>query len=696
MRKLVWLMALLALLAVPALADNVFTENFAGGFAGGGWTVVNNSGTGSWVDNNPGARGPFTNLSAPFAIADSDINSSAVFDTDLISPTIDCTGYIGTTLSFGSIFVKWATDHGTVAVSNDNGGTWTQIAEFTSGDADSVKLYDIAAIADDESEVKIKFHYDTGGSTFQYFWAVDNVSVDGYGTGADLIPDTADGMGNPLSTVTYTMTVVNNSGADLELDVALTGNVWDTTAPATVSAPDGALTTFDVEVTIPGDAGNGDTDAVTVTVSDEKFTDASTLTTTATFDWSLIGTSLLEVMDHAVVSDGVNLYRVGGFDFSGVGTATIEKYSDSKGTWEYLSEAPHAMVYTVAAAVLDGKIYAIAGGIDADMSPSANTFMVYDIAADTWDDALAEAPGDGTWGAALLAYGGKIYKLGGGGDPGESSDTLFSYDPAADEWTELAAMDDDREFFCAWVYGDSFYVTGGIKAPSTVLDSGEIYDVATDTWAEDEESLPAPRWAMACPAAGPLGNLQVVAAGVDDTFALVTNSYYRDVAAKGEWLELGQMATPVYRTAGAGLTPTAYVVGGSLGGFYPSNGVQTVRVPGAPDPGTYCVIDGAVYDVEATNPENVCEKCDPATSDVAWSPNDGASCDDGAFCNGEDTCSAGECVSAGDPCAETEECNEDTDECVPLSDDDTTDDDTTDDDSGDDDDDDNDDDGCGC
>ncbi|HPM77584.1 MAG TPA: SBBP repeat-containing protein [bacterium] len=129
-----------------------------------------------------------------------------------------------------------------------------------------------------------------------------------------------------------------------------------------------------------------------------------------------------------------------------------------------------------------------------------------------------------------------------------------------------------------------------------------------------------------------------------------------------------------------------------------------------------CEIDGQFYAAGATNPANVCQVCAPTISATAWSDNDGASCNDGTFCNGADTCAGGECaVHPGDPCdPNTQTCNEETDTCDALgdddddsadddaADDDATDDDATDDDATDDDDDstvlpddDDDDDGCG-
>jgi len=70
-----------------------------------------------------------------------------------------------------------------------------------------------------------------------------------------------------------------------------------------------------------------------------------------------------------------------------------------------------------------------------------------------------------------------------------------------------------------------------------------------------------------------------------------------------------------------------------------------------------CVVGPTCYGDGTTNPTNVCEICDVAASDTAWTANDGASCEDGDFCTGIDLCVGDQCVHAGDPCDPTETCD---------------------------------------
>ena len=84
-----------------------------------------------------------------------------------------------------------------------------------------------------------------------------------------------------------------------------------------------------------------------------------------------------------------------------------------------------------------------------------------------------------------------------------------------------------------------------------------------------------------------------------------------------------------------------------------------------------CLINDECIPDQAEHPTEGCKICDVATSQTAWTDNDGAACDDGLYCNGDDTCGGGTCsVHAGDPCQDnlwctgTDTCNETDDSCT--------------------------------
>jgi len=72
-------------------------------------------------------------------------------------------------------------------------------------------------------------------------------------------------------------------------------------------------------------------------------------------------------------------------------------------------------------------------------------------------------------GLALVAHGGKLYRIGGfeaRNEKGEesslwSSNSVASFDPATLQWTELATLPEPRSSFDAAVIGDHVYVVGG-------------------------------------------------------------------------------------------------------------------------------------------------------------------------------------------------------------------------------------------
>ncbi|MDH5363769.1 MAG: hypothetical protein OEW82_01175 [Dehalococcoidia bacterium] len=105
-----------ALVAVPmageAQADGevtIFSEDFESGLPGD-WTVVTTAGC-DWRDDDPGARGPWDGCSGIFMIADVNICGGVPMDTELITPSIDCSAFDTVVLEFDHYF-KFATTIG--------------------------------------------------------------------------------------------------------------------------------------------------------------------------------------------------------------------------------------------------------------------------------------------------------------------------------------------------------------------------------------------------------------------------------------------------------------------------------------------------------------------------------------------------------------------------------------------------------
>lgn len=138
------------------------------------------------------------------------------------------------------------------------------------------------------------------------------------------------------------------------------------------------------------------------------------------------------------------------------------------GTWVTLAPLNDPR-QELAAAQLDGKIYAVAG-----LAGSATANEIYDPVSDHWIfGADYPTPTDHAW---AVAFEGLLY-VGGG-----RSNRVFSYDPAADSWTELASS----AFFhggtpAAAVLGNRIVVAGGTGG-GMAGNEVEAYDSVSDGW----------------------------------------------------------------------------------------------------------------------------------------------------------------------------------------------------------------------
>ncbi|MCK5330206.1 MAG: choice-of-anchor J domain-containing protein, partial [Candidatus Marinimicrobia bacterium] len=101
-------------------------------------------------------------------------------DEWLISPQLDLTGADGTMLLFQNHYYNpySAATIGMVKYSVDDGLTWTSLDTFGSTTASAIRNgylnYDISG-ADDSTEVRIAFHYQSPGD--DYYWTVDDIIV---------------------------------------------------------------------------------------------------------------------------------------------------------------------------------------------------------------------------------------------------------------------------------------------------------------------------------------------------------------------------------------------------------------------------------------------------------------------------------------------------------------------------------------
>jgi N-acetylneuraminic acid mutarotase len=122
-----------------------------------------------------------------------------------------------------------------------------------------------------------------------------------------------------------------------------------------------------------------------------------------------------------------------------------------RGGWTTLAPMPAAR-QELSTAVLDGKIYAIAGFTGS--GDSTSNVYVYTVETNTWAEA-APLPIANNHNAAAVAAG-KLYAFGG------VSNRCFVYDPQNNQWTEAAPMRFQHANTAAvGVINNKIYVAGG-------------------------------------------------------------------------------------------------------------------------------------------------------------------------------------------------------------------------------------------
>jgi hypothetical protein len=153
------------------------------------------------------------------------------------------------------------------------------VQDGLSNPANANQLYDATGIAN--GETYLQYSCDTAiaaSKAIRFSHPTDFFQV---------TPEAAAQGGAPGASVTYTVTVFNFLGASEDFTIAATGNVWNVTVDSGITVGNNATGTFDVTVDIPGDADFGDSDTVSIDVSDSKTTHSAVLTTTASCDLAL-------------------------------------------------------------------------------------------------------------------------------------------------------------------------------------------------------------------------------------------------------------------------------------------------------------------------------------------------------------------------------------------------------------------------
>lgn len=184
--------------------------------------------------------------------------------------------------------------------------------------------------------------------------------------------------------------------------------------------------------------------------------------------------------NHGVVSDGTDIYVVGGQD-----TKTIEKFDISAGSWTTIETLSNVR-QNPATCYLNGYIY-IFGGRDGSNNVLSSAKR-YDISSGTVET-LTSYPNK-VWAAACEVVNGGIYITGGKDDSATFRDETYLYDPSNDGYSQKANLNNGRRTTSVST-ADHFYVIGGFDG--STLDTVEKYYPSSDEW-QFEKTLPQGRY----------------------------------------------------------------------------------------------------------------------------------------------------------------------------------------------------------
>ncbi len=183
-----------------------FTESFSATTIPTCWTQLDIQGSGQiWQFGTITGQSPNPALTGNYAYLNSDAyGSGSSQNVDLITPTINMSGYSSVNLQFKHYFKAWSGSSGTLSYSINNGTTWTIIQTFTATSATNPVTFNqaVAAVA---GQAAVKFKWNYLGS-FGYYWAIDDISITGTGAITLTVTPANQNVTAPAGTTPFTVT----------------------------------------------------------------------------------------------------------------------------------------------------------------------------------------------------------------------------------------------------------------------------------------------------------------------------------------------------------------------------------------------------------------------------------------------------------------------------------------------------------
>ncbi len=273
------------------------------------------------------------------------------------------------------------------------------------------------------------------------------------------------------------------------------------------------------------------------------------------------------------VLDG-KIYVIAGFNTTGASTNTVEVYNPQNNTWTSAADLPIATNHN-AAAVAAGKLYAFGG--------TSNRTFLYNPATNTWSDVAQMRFMHGNT-PAVGVINDRIYVAGGTGQGMNQSEAEF-YDPATNMWSQIASMNVPRNHTAGGVINGKFYVAGGRDSANSP-NALEVYDPQTNIWSR-LANLPTGRSGIGAGVVN--GELYVFGGELPRLFSEV--EVYNPL--NNTWISLPPMPTPRHGIFGSVIGNAIYLpAGGIQQGFGASNVNEVYTVNTATTVSAASFVDG--------------------------------------------------------------------------------------------------------
>jgi N-acetylneuraminic acid mutarotase len=231
--------------------------------------------------------------------------------------------------------------------------------------------------------------------------------------------------------------------------------------------------------------------------------------------WETIASMSVARQGASAVLNG-KLYAIAGGGFS-----SVEVYDPTLESWTVGPSLPHA-VNSSAAIVVNEKLYHIGGWYN---SQNFKFVHMLDPNSNSWTR-LSDMP-TARHGLKLVWFENRIWAI--GGYNGSYIHTVESFDPLSNSWRTEASMTTKRNRPFAFVANDKIFLGGGYSG-SSHLSSIEVYDPTTKQWS-NAGNFPE---AKADPDAVVLNDMVYVIAGMLDGSSHSNKVYAADLNASVE------------------------------------------------------------------------------------------------------------------------------------------------------------------